>query len=85
MNNQLQIFNYNSKQVRTIIKDGEPWFVAADVCNILGIDTSVSVNGQIRRDAEGRAYLSGGLDDDEKDTHIVNYPTTKVVGLIALC
>lgn len=74
MNNQLQIFNYNSKQVRTIIKDGEPWFVAADVCNILGINTSVSVNGQIRRDAEGKAYLSGGLDDDEKDTHIVSTP-----------
>ncbi|NLZ54563.1 MAG: hypothetical protein GX892_15765 [Thermoanaerobacteraceae bacterium] len=30
-------FDYNSKQVRTIIKDGEPWFVAKDVCDILEI------------------------------------------------
>ena len=38
--------------VRTIIKDGEPWFVAADVCMALEIRNN--------RDAMGR------LDDDEK-------------------
>lgn len=53
MSNQLQIFNYQSKQVRTVTKDGEPWFVAKDVCDILEIS-----NG---RDAVSR------LDDDEKD------------------
>jgi len=46
-------FKYNSKQVRTIVKDGEPWFVAKDVCDILEIS-----NG---RDAVSR------LDEDEKD------------------
>ena len=46
-------FSYNSKQVRTVIKDGEPWFVAKDICDILEIS-----NG---RDAVSR------LDDDEKD------------------
>ena len=35
--NKLQIFNYQEKEVRTVIKDGEPWFVAADVCEILEI------------------------------------------------
>ena len=29
--NVLQIFNYQQKQVRTVLKDGEPWFVAKDV------------------------------------------------------
>lgn len=33
----LQIFNYQEKKVRTVIKDGEPWFVAKDVCDILKI------------------------------------------------
>ncbi len=47
-------FSYNSKQVRTIIKDGEPWFVAKDICDILEISNS--------RDAISR------LDDDEKNT-----------------
>ena len=30
-------FNYEDKQVRTITKDGQPWFVAKDVCEILEI------------------------------------------------
>ena len=52
--NSLIPFNYNSRQVRTIVKDGEPWFVAKDVCDILEIS-----NG---RDAVSR------LDEDEKNT-----------------
>lgn len=35
--NALQIFNYQEKQVRTILQDGEPWFVAKDVCDVLEI------------------------------------------------
>ena len=37
MENALQVFNYNNKQVRTVEQDGEIWFVAKDVCNILEI------------------------------------------------
>ena len=40
MNNEIQIFNYNDREVRTVQKDGEPWFVLKDVCQILGIDAS---------------------------------------------
>lgn len=47
-------FTYNTKQVRVIEKDGEPWFVAKDICDILEISNS--------RDAISR------LDDDEKNT-----------------
>lgn len=35
--NELQTFTYNQTQVRTIDKAGEPWFVLADVCKVLGI------------------------------------------------
>jgi prophage antirepressor-like protein len=45
-----KVFKYNGSQVRTILQDGEPWFVAKDVCDILEIDST-----QTRR-----------LDDDEK-------------------
>lgn len=34
--NTIQIFNYQDAQVRTIMKDGEPWFVAKDVAETLG-------------------------------------------------
>lgn len=29
-------FDYSGRQVRTVTVDGEPWFVAADVCAVLG-------------------------------------------------
>jgi len=53
-------FNYNSNQIRIIVKDGEPWFIAKDVCDILEISNS--------RDAISR------LDDDEKDVAIADTP-----------
>lgn len=34
--NELQVFNYDSKEVRTVIIDGEPFWIAKDVCDILG-------------------------------------------------
>lgn len=30
--NDLQIFNYGEVPVRTIVTDGEPWWVLKDVC-----------------------------------------------------
>ncbi|HYF75268.1 MAG TPA: Bro-N domain-containing protein [Candidatus Nitrosocosmicus sp.] len=31
-------FSYQNKQVRTVVNNGEPWFVAKDVCEILEIE-----------------------------------------------
>ena len=31
-------FTFDESLVRTVIKDGEAWFVAKDVCEILDID-----------------------------------------------
>jgi len=33
----LAVFTYSDLQVRTVVRDGEPWFVAVDVCTVLGI------------------------------------------------
>lgn len=52
------IFQFNTHEVRAIVKDGEPWFVASDVCLTLGY----------RDSANGMRCL----DDDEKGTHIVS-------------
>ncbi|MBB6446512.1 phage antirepressor [Bacillus benzoevorans] len=35
--NQLQVFNFKQNEVRTILKDGQPWFVVKDVCDVLEI------------------------------------------------
>ena len=57
--NQLQVFNNTEfGQVRTMMIDGSPWFVAKDVCECLDINNS--------RQALAR------LDSDEKNSVILN-------------
>ncbi|MDD3337160.1 MAG: Bro-N domain-containing protein [Eubacteriales bacterium] len=52
--NEMQIFsNETYGEIRTMVRDSMPWFVAADVCRVLGLDNN--------RQALTR------LDDDEKD------------------
>ncbi len=53
-------FNYEGTDIRTIARDGEPWWIASDVAHILGY-----------RDAHN---LVRGLDEDEKGTHILSTP-----------
>ena len=53
--NELQVFAFNDHLVRTVQKDGEPWWVAKDVCEVLGLGnprTSLAL-----------------LEDDEKGVH----------------
>ncbi|WP_417448357.1 Bro-N domain-containing protein [Idiomarina abyssalis] len=35
-NKQLSVFNFDKESVRVVKVDGDPWFVAKDVCTILG-------------------------------------------------
>jgi prophage antirepressor-like protein len=58
---------FEESLVRIVMTDGQPWFVAKDVCAALDLDNpSLAVNG--RSDRRG----SGGLDDDEKGVATVN-------------
>ena len=58
--NDMQIFNYGEYPVRTILQDGEPWWVLADVCRVLDIKNS--------RDVANR------LDEDEKGVSLTHTP-----------
>lgn len=41
MNTEIQTFNFNDSTLRTLTDEaGDPWFVAKDVCDILGIRTN---------------------------------------------
>lgn len=58
--NEIQIFEHESfGQIRVIDRDGEPWFIAVDVCRALDISRT-----QTRR-----------LDDDEKGVHLTHTPS----------
>lgn len=51
--NELQIFNYGEIPVRTVLLDGEPWWVLADVCRVLGIKNSRDVVNRLDPDEKG--------------------------------
>ena len=61
--NELQIFNYNGNEVRTIQKDGEPWWVLKDVCEIFGETNYRRVSGRLDEDEKGVSQINtpGGL------------------------
>jgi prophage antirepressor-like protein len=50
--NEMKVFSFNEMEVRTVMLDGEPWWVAKDVCDLFG-ETN-----------RNRAMQS--LDDEEK-------------------
>lgn len=64
MNNEMQRFDFKGAALRTLTDEaGEPWFVAKDACDILGIDTN---------------HLRDALDDDEitnlRNSEVWNQP-----------
>lgn len=64
MNNEIQRFDFRGASLRTLTDEaGEPWFVAKDACDILGIDTN---------------HLRDALDDDEitnlRNSEVWNQP-----------
>ncbi len=48
--NDLQIFNYESNEVRTIMRNGEPWFCLVDVCRVLELSNPRSVAERLDQD-----------------------------------
>lgn len=59
--NALDVFTYSGQQVRTVLIDGEPWFVAADVARILGYSAT--------------AAMTRSLDDDERGVQALHTPS----------
>nr|UWD63556.1 MAG: antirepressor protein KilAC domain [Bacteriophage sp.] len=59
MNTEIQTFNFNALTLRTLTDgNGDPWFVAKDVCDVLGLNNV------------GQALTR--LDDDEKSSITLN-------------
>lgn len=69
--NELQIFNYNGNEVRTIQKDGEPWWVLKDVCNVLDISQAVRVAERLDEDEVSQTHIADSL-GRRQETYIVN-------------
>lgn len=44
--NEISIFHFQNCEVRTVVIDGEPWFVGKDVCRVLGYADTVNAMKQ---------------------------------------
>jgi anti-repressor protein len=62
MNQLEKIFNYQGTQLRTVVLNNEPWFVAKDVCNILKHSNSRVAISRLDDDEKGvsKVYTPGG-------------------------
>lgn len=65
--NGLQIFTYNGNEVRTVQKDGEPWWVLKDVCEVLGLKNPTMIADRL--DEDERAKFDLGR---QGETNIIN-------------
>lgn len=65
-------FDYSGRQVRTVQVDGEPWFVAADVCAVLELNNVTMAVASLDEDEKGFSNVEtpGG----EQRVVIVNEP-----------
>lgn len=69
-NTEIQVFNYDQKQVRTKQIGGEPWFVLKDVCAVLGLSTPARVAERLDSDEVSQTHLTDSLGREQETTII---------------
>lgn len=71
-NNSVQPFEFDGSQVRTILIDDEPWFVASDVAKILGYSATSAMNRRLDDEDKGvrDLHTPGGI----QQMTVVNEP-----------
>ena len=48
--NDLQIFEFENKNIRTVVKDNQPWFVGKDICDVLSIKNITQAMNRLDED-----------------------------------
>lgn len=59
--NEMQTFVYSGAEVRTVKKDGAPWFVLKDVCGVLNLGTPSRVAERLDGDEVSLTHLTDSL------------------------
>ena len=63
--NEVQVWNYESSEIRTVQVNGEPWFVLSDVCKVLELSSPHKVAERLDGDEKGRNQIPtlGGVQE----------------------
>lgn len=67
----IQIFNYQNNEVRTVEMNGEPWFVLKDVCEVLGISHITDTAKRMDEDEVGQTEVTDSM-GRKQSTYIIN-------------
>lgn len=68
--NKIQVWNYESSEVRTVQVNGEPWFVLADVCKVLELSTPARVAERLEKDEVSQTHTIDRMGREQKTTII---------------
>jgi prophage antirepressor-like protein len=74
METTLEVFRYKGASVRTVERDGEVWFVAKDVCDVLELTNPTMAIQELDEDERSKYYLGR-----QGEANVINEP-----GLYAL-
>ena len=72
ISNSLQLFQNTEWKIRVVMRDGEPWFVAKDVCECLDIDNPSQAVSRLEDDE--RCLISNEALRANGDTTVVSEP-----------
>ena len=63
--NEVEVWNYESSEFRTVQINGEPWFVLSDVCKVLELSSPHKVAERLDGDEKGRNQIPtlGGVQE----------------------
>ena len=71
MGNEIQQFDFKGAALRTLTdENGEPWFVAKDVCDILGLENSRKATAELDPDEKNTVTISDGIPGNPNKTII---------------
>ncbi|MBC9786741.1 phage antirepressor KilAC domain-containing protein, partial [Heliobacterium chlorum] len=56
--NMQKVFNYEGTKIRTVIIEGQPWFVAKDVCDVLEINHFTNAFERLEEDEKRKVSVS---------------------------
>ena len=67
--NEIQVWNYESSEIRTVQVNGEPWFVLADVCKVLELSTPARVAERLEKDEVSQTHTIDRMGREQKNNH----------------
>lgn len=71
--NQLQVFNYQNNEVRTVMVNNEPWWVAKDVCDVLELGDAHKAVSRLDEDERNSIPVTDAIGRNQ-NTWAVNEP-----------